>query len=419
MNSKSAMTFTEYIRESAVEPKIIRDFVAGRGWAKFDTELGYLLNNYFPRDGLDGCNTFSTYDELGARTSFHYADRPARINTYGNSFTQCHQVSDGETWQEYLAAHLGEPIRNFGIGGFGVYQAYRRMIREESGPASAPNIIFYIWGDDHVRSLLRCRYAAIYRRFAINSRPHMFHGNFWCNIELDTDSGQFVERENMLPTVESLTSMTAPDWLTAALQDDMALQLLAYASGQVDTLDIPKLELLAQHLGFDRNFLTLGNSRACAGQLLDRYSMRATMYVLDNILSFARREDKRIMVVLFDPYRVMSQWNWEDGLYTNWTEPVRNSLNIRYDQDIVHYLERNQVPYFDMNNVHQRDFQQHNITWGEYMKKYFIGHYNPSGNHFFAFSIKDTLVNWLDPRPITYRDDKTAEVDFRGYLPGH
>ena len=64
-------------------------------------------------------------------TAFLYVGRPCRINTYGDSFTQCHQVSDGETWQEYLAAHLGEPIRNFGMGGYGAYQAYRRMVREE------------------------------------------------------------------------------------------------------------------------------------------------------------------------------------------------------------------------------------------------------------------------------------------------
>ena len=59
-----------------------------------------------------------------------------------------------------LAGHLGEPIRNFGMGGFGVYQAYRRMIREEQTASSVEYLIFYIWGDDHVRSLLRCRHAA-------------------------------------------------------------------------------------------------------------------------------------------------------------------------------------------------------------------------------------------------------------------
>ena len=37
------------------------------------------------------------------------------------------------------------------------------------------------------------------------------------------------------------------------------------------------------------------------------------------------------------------------------------------------------------------------------MKRYFVGHYSPAGNHFFAFSIKDTVVDWLNPKPIAYR----------------
>ena len=61
----------------------------------------------------------------------NYSDEECRIASYGDSFTQCHQVSDGETWQETLAAHIGEPIRNFGVGGYGVYQAYLRLRRTE------------------------------------------------------------------------------------------------------------------------------------------------------------------------------------------------------------------------------------------------------------------------------------------------
>jgi len=37
------------------------------------------------------------------------------------------------------------------------------------------------------------------------------------------------------------------------------------------------------------------------------------------------------------------------------------------------------------------------------MKQYFIGHYSPAGSHFFAFSIKDKVVNWLDLKPIPYQ----------------
>jgi hypothetical protein len=99
-------TFVEYLRKSAVPRDVIAGFLRGPSWARFDPELGYVLGNFLPTDGIDGSATISTIRPDGARTSFMYAGRPCRINTYGDSFTQCHQVSDGETWQEYLAAHL-------------------------------------------------------------------------------------------------------------------------------------------------------------------------------------------------------------------------------------------------------------------------------------------------------------------------
>ncbi|MHC4432986.1 MAG: hypothetical protein ACYTBS_14180 [Planctomycetota bacterium] len=118
-------SFREYVRETVPKRKEIDVFLDELSWARFDKDVGYVLGNYMPRDGLDGSSTISTIRSNGARRSFMYHDKPCRINTYGNSFTQCNQVNDGETWQEYLAGHLGEPVRNFGMGGFGVYQAYR------------------------------------------------------------------------------------------------------------------------------------------------------------------------------------------------------------------------------------------------------------------------------------------------------
>jgi hypothetical protein len=107
--------FEDYLRSAAVPREVIDRFLAGPSWAQFDPELGYVLSNYLPQDGMDKSATISTVQANGARTSFMYAGKKCRINTYGDSFTQCHQVSDGETWQEYLAGHLGEPVRNFGI----------------------------------------------------------------------------------------------------------------------------------------------------------------------------------------------------------------------------------------------------------------------------------------------------------------
>src|SRR5688572_23993677 len=110
----------------ALEKFLDPNFVS---WAKHDPELGYRLSNVVVKDGVDGARSIYTYEPNGARRVGHYRERPCRINTFGDSMTQCHQVSDGETWQEVLAAHFGEPIRNFGVGGYGIYQAYRRMMR--------------------------------------------------------------------------------------------------------------------------------------------------------------------------------------------------------------------------------------------------------------------------------------------------
>ena len=93
------------------------------------------------------------------------------------------------------------------------------------------------------------------------------------------------------------------------------------------------------------------------------------------------------------------------------------SGKARYDQDVIDFITENNYRYFDMNEVHVNDFKKFNLTLDEYMKRYFIGHYKPSGNHFFAYSIKDTLVDWLDPKPITYQMDDSKLISFKGYLP--
>jgi hypothetical protein len=69
-----------------------------------------------------------------------------------------------------------------------------------------------------------------------------------------------------------------------------------------------------------------------------------------------------------------------------------------------------------MNEVHLRDFKKYSMPFDAYLKIYFIGHYNPHGNHFFAYSIKDTVVKWLDPKPITYLKANPESIDFKGYL---
>jgi hypothetical protein len=397
------VTFAQYLRKSAVPKSVIDTFLNEHCWAQFDSELGYILGNYMPRDGLDRSRTLSTTQANGQRTSSLYVNRPCRINTYGDSFTQCHQVSDGETWQEYLAAHLGEPIRNFGMGGYGVYQAYRRMVREEQREHAAQYVIFYVWGDDHIRSLLRCRHASFYRWWN-HQGGTMFHNNFWPYVEMDLTTGRWVERENLLATRESLYRMTDADWMYENLKDDLALQMYVFAQGLIRDIDAEAVGQLAQRLGLPsvESAAPSKDLRAYVRQVLDKYSLAATKYILAKAAEFARQHDKRLLVVLFDPGRVLPQL--VEG-------------RVRYDQEIVDFLRADGFRYFDMNVVHVEDFKCFRLTYEQYRRRYFIGHYNPSGNHFFAFAIKDTIVNWLEPKPITYQPGDDSLIRFKNYLP--
>ncbi|MBQ41276.1 MAG: hypothetical protein CME15_02340 [Gemmatimonadetes bacterium] len=394
-------TYEHYLRESAVSRKTIDVFLDENEptWAKYDGEVGYTLGRYMPRDGIDGSSTISTSQDNGQRSSRLYAEQRCRINTYGNSFTQCHQVSDGETWQEYLAAHLGEPIRNFGMGGFGVYQAYRRMRRVETSPLGAKYAILYIWGDDHCRSVMRCRHAATHRWWN-DENGRMFHGNFWSNVEMDLVSGSFTERDSLLPTPESLYKMCDAEFMVEALSDDLMVMLYAMERSDVEG-DVAALKALAECLGVEGIDESDPDARrASVSALMRAYGFAASRYVVNEVGAFLREYDKQLMISLLCPTA---------------TDQVLRG-HKRYDREFVDYLRAAGYLVFDMNEVHREDFKAFNLSVDEYRKRYWIGHYSPAGNHFFACSIKGMIADWLDPKPVTYRSDERIQ-DFEGYLP--
>ena len=411
-------SWERYLRESAASREIIDAFVQRPHWATFDPELGYVLHNSLVPWGVDDSRTIETFGPRGTRSRFLYAGRKPRINTYGNSFTECNQVSDGETWQEYLAGHFGEPIGNFGVGGYGVYQAYRRMLRVERTADGAEYVIFYVWGDDPTRSVMRCRWALFYPRVdQFDREQNLFSGNPWAHVEIDLESGSFVELENPLATPESLYAMCDPEWMLEHLRDDLALQLAVYAGepdyeqpGRIGELDRPKIERLAEVLDFPFDWGADSDQRRQAAMLLNRYGQRATIFILDKARAFTQGAGKTLLIVLN---------------YTARTDHFRGSIapwdGMRRDQEILDHLSAGSVPLFDMNAVHQREYEQASGSYNEYLGRYMVGgggHYNPSGNHFFAYALKDRLLELLDPKPLSYQDRGPDTVDFGEYLPG-
>jgi hypothetical protein len=400
-------SFIHYIQENIPSKQEIDVFVNEPGWVKFDPETGYILNGLMRHDGMDNSHTIVSSRSNGSRTSYIYANRPCRINTYGDSFTQGSQVNDGETWQEYLAAHLGEPIRNYGVGGLGTYQAYRRMLREELTADSAEYLILYIWGDDHLRSLLRCRYMLTKEwhlaQYQKNGIGKVFHGNFWANIEMDLETGRLVEKESLIQDPAKLHLMTDPEWMAEHLKEDLAMQMWLYIRGNIPEIDTGAVSALSKCLNVEMNLQNKETLREQVSRVLYKYGFAATKYIVDQTLLFADAHDRKVLFLLFDPYKATRSLIEDEE---------------RFDQEIVDYLNENHIPYFDMNPVHAADFNSFKLSLEAYYERYFIGHYNPAGNHFFAFALKDKIVEWLDPKPITYLGTDSQGMDFENYLEG-
>ncbi len=250
------------------------------------------------------------------------------------------------------------------------------------------------------------RRAAIYQdrdcRLNTYGRTRMFHGNFWANIEMDLENGELMERESLTPTPESLYSMADEEFMVDRLQDDLMLQMTLFDRGDTDDVDVARLNRLAEQLNcraIDEGSSEMGHQ---VGTLRTAYAFAATRLIIDKAAAFADKSGKKLMLVLFCPAAMRQLIAGEP----------------RYDQEIADYLQQQGHTTFDMNPVHEADYRQFDLSVDDYAQRYLIGHYSPAGNHFFAHSIKDAIVEWLDPKPITYREDTQARIDFRdGYLP--
>jgi len=399
----------EFLKQAVLKREQIDKFLdpAVANWAQFDPDLGYVMKSSMMRDGMDGAFTIARYDKKGYRKLINFPDRPCRINTYGNSFTQCHQVSDGQTWQEILAAHFGEPIRNFGCGGYGVYQAYLRMLRTEMTDLAAPYIVLNIWGDDHHRSIMSYRYLYIFQRWHPSPGAHMFHANPADHLAFDPDTGNIIERDNVCRTKSSLYNLCNEDFVYETFKDDLLVRIMMCQRNH--NIDTVFLEQLAESLNLKLNFRSSKTRPAAATTLYNECAWKASMYIIEKLKTFTDKQQKKLLVLLSYPGPSISQacsgTDRDDAGYMDW-----------HPRRFREFLQEKKIRFLDSMDKHLEDFKTFKLTPDQYMNRYYIGHYNPKGNHFFAYAVKDEFVNWLQPKPPTYRAEGDI-IRFKGYLP--
>ena len=370
---------------------------------QFDPELGYIVKDYVFRDGIyDTLSNYLHEAHGGHRTVINGADQPCRINTYGNSFTQCAQVSDGETWQEVLAAHIREPIRNFGVGGYGVYQAYLRAMRTEViDDLAADHIILNVWDDDHLRNIDAARWIrvawthrALPRGEGADAYP--VHGFPWCHLRYNLESGDFVECPGLCKDEDDLRKLADRDYYYQAFKDDEVAHLFTLREGGEAPTE--RLQAVAAAFGLDVNLADPERRIDDATKLHWAYGMRGTRWIIDTMRAWAEAQGRRLMVIL----------SYDTPAVKTFVE-----TGERFDDDIVRYLQESNVPYADCLLRAAEEYKQFSIPVEQYLERFYIpragaqvfGHYSPHGNFWFAWAIRGEVVDWLDPKPPAYRTE--------------
>ena len=271
------------------------------------------------------------------------------------------------------------------------HATYRTIRQIEETPLSAEYIIFNIWDDDHLRSLDASRWIRTdpnEYKFGQQERVgEDLHGTPWDHLRVDLKVGKFVAKPTLTPTPESLRALCEPGHFFKTFQDDPIIKLWVLEQGGRVYQD-DDLHALAEFFGVDVDLKSPRRAPIDAKLLRTTYGLRSTEYVLDQLRPWIDSRGKKLMVLLS---------------YSTRTVPLAIQGRARFDQTLLDYLERKNIAYIDTLQKHVEDYAAFRLSPQEYLDRYYIGHYNPQGNHFFAFAIKDEVATWLDPKPLAYR----------------
>jgi hypothetical protein len=351
---------------------------------KYDSEIGWIPLPCHVQNGISRCTCEYSYEPSGARRMTAFAGRQCRINTYGDSFTHCDQVSDGETWQERLACHLCEPMRNFGVSGNSLYQAYRRIKREEvRTPASY--IILNIHGGGFWSSQSPWASLAVPRSTSGAVRRPT---SPYCKV--NPAKLEFVECDNLCPTPESLYNLCDLDWTYQRLKDEFQLKITLARENirrQEPEASYEEIGDLAQTNGIDQKITSVQDLSNILDQLSKRAAAFTNFRVIEKLEEFAAANEKKIFYVL-----------------SHTVDDIARGLksDLKFDRELVALLEDKRLSYVDDLDAHRADFSRFNLSVTDYLEMYYNAHYTPAGNFFQAFVIKDKIVEFLTPKPLAY-----------------
>jgi hypothetical protein len=165
--------------------------------------------------------------------------------------------------------------------------------------------------------------------------------------------------------------------------------------------DVPqdRIRQLADWAKVSFDFTDVASRRSSAEKLSEVVARASTVHVMEKLQAFAAQRGRRLMVVFSYGTRAVLR-------------ACEGGPKLPADLALLQWLKDRGIPTIDALDAHVADFAQFRIPAADYLKRLYNGHYSPAGNQFFAFAIKKAVVEWLDPKPITYQPRGTI-IDFQ------
>jgi hypothetical protein len=325
----------------------------------------------------------------------------SRINSYGDSYTNCEMVNDGETWQEVLAARLGEPIRNFGIGAHSVYQMYLRMKQKEAR-FPAKYVIMNIYCDDPYRSIVP------WQRIRVRSWGTNHTGPPQPYIRANPATKEFHEYKNPCPEPKDLYDFCDLEWVHERFKDDFLLRImLAKMNVEKGTPSesYKDIETLAEEHGLNVKINSPKKLLQTANSIFRSSAIFGSMRLVEKVEEFVKSQGKQILFICsFSTSAVGEKISPGRGPKL----PEYRKPGHSFDPAFTRFMKKRGARYVDLLDEHLRDYSRRKVKMLDYLREFWVvpeegaTHYAPAGNQFTASVTRDKLIKMLDPRPPAY-----------------
>lgn len=329
-----------------------------------DSVLGWRY-----RPGRSGIHTINAQ---GVRSSRTYAARPrpgvTRVAAFGDSFVFGSEVADGDAWSAQME-RLSPAIEvlNYGVGGYGVDQAYIRFCTEGSDLAS--HVVIMAFAPDDMR-----RVTNVYRRFISHRELPLAKPRFSLIA-----SGGLRLLPNPLPQPADYERIAAsPSEITSIAIHDAWYQRLIYQNVIYDYSATARLVTNLSLRVYDRHFAP---DRLLRGGEFSSVSEAFRIHALlfERFVTATRQLGAQPLIVLLPDREAV-------------TTALRGNTTIL--RPLAEYLARSGLRYVDLTGAFV-------AAPGKDVDRWFMpgGHYSPAGNALVAEQLIREITSSTESGP--------------------